>query len=121
VQEEAILSLGLKFIIKPPPNLRKETFNSYCNFVRSIRLKNQFLGCNTLLTGVQPSIRIPNKSFIPSKAGKALENYITEVRYKLLENLQSVQKDMYAQHKVPKIFTIKHTEKRLQYPNLQCR
>ena len=106
VQEEAILSLGLKFIIKPPPNLRKEIFNSYSNFVRSIRLKNQFLGCNTLLTGMQPSIRIPNKSFIPSKAGKALENYITEVRYKLLENLQSVQKDMYAQHKVPKIFTI---------------
>jgi hypothetical protein len=81
-------------------------FNSYSNFVRSIRLKNQFLGCNTLLTGVQPSIRIPNKSLIPSKAGKALENYITEVRYKLLENLQSIQKDMYAQHKVPKIFTI---------------
>ena len=105
VQEEAILSLGLKFIIKPPPNLRKEIFDSYSNFVRSIRLKNQFLGSNTLVGG-QPSIRIPNRSFVPCKAGKALENYITEVRYKLLENIQSVKKNMYAQYKVPKIFTI---------------
>ena len=106
VQEEAILSLGLKFIIKPPPNLRKEILDSYSNFVRSIRLKNQFLGGNTLVAGGQPSIRIPNRSFVPSKAGKALENYITEVRYKLLENIQSVQKDIHAQYKVPKIFSI---------------
>lgn len=106
LQEEAILSLGLKFIIKPPPNSKNEILNSYNSFVRSVRLKNQFLGANASTLSGRPLLRIPNKSFVPSPAGKALENYITQVRYKLLERIQSINKEIQVKYKMPKIFTV---------------
>ncbi len=43
LEEEGVLSLGLKFIIRPQPN---ELMQCYQNFVRLIRIKNQMLGCN---------------------------------------------------------------------------
>jgi hypothetical protein len=68
LEEEGVLSLGLKFIIRPQPNTLNELMQCYQNFVRLIRIKNQMLGCNGYSINSAPSaVYVPNKNFIPNK------------------------------------------------------
>ena len=106
VEEEGILSLGLKFIIRPPPNTLNELMQSYNNFVRLIRIKNQMLGCNGYSLNNSLSSYIPNKAFVPTKGGQALENYITAVYSTLLNNYNNLPPAYKVKHKIPKIFNI---------------
>ena len=106
VEEEGILSLGLKFIIRPPPNTLNELMQSYNNFVRLIRIKNQMLGFNGYSLNNSLSIHIPNKAFVPSKGGQALENYITAVYSNLLNNYNNLPLAYKDKHSIPKIFNI---------------
>jgi len=105
-EEECVLSLGFKFIIRPPPNTLNELMQCYNNFVRLIRIKNQMLGCNGYLISNSHSVYVPNKAFVPNKGGQALENYIAEVYSNLQSNYNNLPLAYKFKQSIPKIFSI---------------
>ena len=100
-----MLSLGLKFIIRPPPSTLNELKQSYHNFIRLLRIKNQMLGSNDCVSSGN-TFRVPNKNFTPSTGGKALENYITNVNANLLAAYDSLPLAIKRNQKIPKMFKV---------------
>ena len=105
VAEIGLLSLGLKFIIRPPPSTLNELKQSYYNFIRLLRIKNQMLGSNDFVPS-DNTFRVPNKNFTPSIGGKALENYITNVNDNLLAAYDSLPLAIKRNQKIPKMFKV---------------
>ena len=107
LEEEGVLSLGLKFIIRPQPNTLNELMQCYQNFVRLIRIKNQMLGCNGYSINSAPSaVYVPNKNFVPNKGGQVLENYITTILSNLLASYNNLPLAYKVKQHIPKIFNI---------------
>ena len=64
------------------------------------------LGFNGYSLNNSLPIHIPNKAFVPSKGGQALENYITAVYSNLLNNYNNLPLAYKDKHSIPKIFNI---------------
>jgi len=88
--EEAVLSLGLNFIMKPKDSPNRELLTSFENYARNIRIKFQFVysNINTVTNSIEQTLRIPNTSFQPHKAGYFVEKYISDARDRLIHQLQ---------------------------------
>jgi hypothetical protein len=102
VAEEAILSLGLKFVIRPQPSTDNELLVSFEQFCRTVRLKKQFVHSDDTFNS---TLYVPNKGFVPKTAGLVLENYLSVANDKLLLALQTTTVQ-HCTRKVPKMFTI---------------
>jgi hypothetical protein len=118
IYEEAVLSLGLKFILKPKNTNDADINKSIDNFNRSVRLNYQFQdtnsmnSCNTkihtnkdlnICFNVQNQLRVANSSFNPKFASFAIENYLITVKNRFEEKM--IQNPL-IRNKIPKCIDI---------------
>lgn len=82
--ETFVLGLGLKFCISKDPLSDEEILSAHDSFVRSVRLRAMFGNNNFKIS----PFRIPNPSFVPEPAPRAVEDHLVYTRNNLIEQLQ---------------------------------
>jgi hypothetical protein len=101
--EEAVLSLGFKFILKPNHTNDSDIYKSLDNFVRDTRLSYQFQDIESMKEHnvnhnlnedfnicdvVKNQLHVKNSNFQPKLASYAVEHYLECVQKRFAERIQ---------------------------------
>lgn len=88
-EQSLVLSLGMKFIPKPPNSHPTSILTDFDRFARNIRLKYQFiLQCNEKSPEeLQSFLRRTSSNYYPSKAHFQIEQYLSDSKKQLIESL----------------------------------
>ena len=84
--EKIILSCGFKFCPIPYDTKNHSIYESYDNFARNLRIKNQFINS-------EPSnnpFHIKNPYFMPNKASNCIETYLNARYYDIKKTLRKI-------------------------------
>ena len=113
--DESVLSLGLKFILKPKSIKDVDIENDLNNYFRNLRLKYQFADFNdsnqliiasnkSYMKKIEDNLYIKNSLFMPNNAGYFVEQYINLVAEKL--KLQLLSHPVKIKEKIPKMIKL---------------
>jgi hypothetical protein len=89
--QSLVLSLGMKFIPKPPLPHLHTIIQDFDLFARRVRLRFQFLNAETSTSDLHKLIRTPNPLYKPPKANTTIEQYLTKAKQKLIISLSLLQ------------------------------